>query len=80
MVYYIQLNNKKLNVGGMNVAHQILKEYIYQYAIKILAENIGITANKLSLKIAGQEEFTGSEVITLSNLMQINDIEHIFLP
>lgn len=44
-----------------------------------VAERIGISSNSLSRKLLGKREFTLSEVVSLCEVLRIEDPQEIFL-
>ena len=61
------------------MSHQELRKYIYEYAVSIIAKELNISMSELLSKINGQVEFTGTEIIVMSQLIGIKNPEQIFL-
>lgn len=59
--------------------HQELRKYIYEYAVLNIAKELHMSMIELLSKIDGQVEFTGTEIIMMSQLMGIKNPEQIFL-
>lgn len=55
-----------------------LKKYIYEYAVLSIAKELDISMIELLSKIDGQIEFTGTEIILMSQLIGIKNPEQIF--
>ena len=61
------------------MAHQGLKKHIYEYAVSLIAIELGISPADLLSKVDGKMEFMGTEIILMSQLMDINNPDQIFL-
>lgn len=59
--------------------HTLLKIYIYKFAINMIAERINVSPEDLHKKVEGKIDFTATEVILISDFMNIHDPEYIFL-
>ena len=60
------------------MVHIILQKYVYKYAINIIAKEMAMLPQTLIDKINGVEEFTGTEIIKISKLLNIDNPEYIF--
>lgn len=72
---------KNATKGGREMEANKIRAKIKEYGLNqnSVAEKIGISANSLSRKLCGKQDFTLTEVVALCEVLKIENPQEVFL-